>query len=504
MTGKILKNLRNQSPEARALVQKAYKFAKKAHEGQMRKSGDPFFTHVEITAERLAEIGVDENGVAAGLMHDVIEDTSVTPEELEKEFGEEVLFLVDGVTRLGSIKYRGSKTHVESLRRLFVATAQDVRVILIKLYDRLHNMETLEFQDPARQKRKATETLEIYAPIAERLGMGKLKTTLEDLSFKYTNTEKYEETARLRKSQKSEKQAVIDKAHKSIKRALADNGIRDFQTTLRIKGIYSLHKKLQRRINIENIHDIAAIRVIVPSVDDCYKVLGIVHNMWRPLPGRIKDYIACEKPNGYQSLHTTVFTGDGGIVEIQIRTNDMHQRAEYGIASHSSYKEKGSEQEADQTWIRSIIPSLLNFRRGGKSTSNVEADTSTSSPQWMKELAEAHEAHGDKDFMKDLKNDFFNYRIFAFTPKGDVIDLPVGSSPIDFAYAIHTDIGNRMTSVKVNGKMVTLKTKLKNGDIVEVITKNSAKPSQKWLEHVRTTLARRKISAAVHKQAKEY
>jgi len=484
------------SKEDLALVEKAYNFAEKAHSGVLRKSGEPYFTHVFETAKILAEFKMGAEMIAAGLLHDSIEDGVATEKEIKTEFGDEVLFLVNGVTKLGKIKYRGAERYIGSLQKLFVASAQDIRVIIIKLADRLHNMRTLEFVRPDKQKRIALETLEIFSPLAYRLSIRKLSRELEDLSFPYIFPKEYDEAKELLKLKKNETLPKLEKFMRSLKKTLAEEGLTDAKTDFRQKGIYSLSKKINKKGgDIEKIYDILAIRIQVKDVSDCYKAFGIVHGKYRPLPGRIKDYIAFPKPNGYQSLHTTVFTGDGAIVEIQIRTPEMHQNAEYGIASHLIYKENGkvkrkengNHKNNDINWFEQFLPRSLNFSKnaGGK-------DNQT----WIKELAETHKLTAKEEMMEELKTDFFEQRIFTFTPKGDVVDLPIGSSPIDFAYAIHSDVGNHISSSKVNNKMVSLETPLKNGDVVEIITKKNAKPNRKWLDYTKTTMAKKHIRNA--------
>jgi len=443
-----------------ALMQSAYDFAKKAHEGQKRKSGEPYFIHVFAAGLNAATFGMDATTIAAAILHDTIEDTSVTREDVIERFGEEIANLVEGVTKLGHYKYRGRERHIESLRKLLIASSEDVRVIIIKLADRLHNIQTLEHVPEEKQKRIALETIEIHANLAWRLGMGKLTGELQDYAFPYAYPKEYEMTEKLLKQKKKRDEKYMEKVYKSLKKELALHGITENKTHSRIKRKYSLYKKLQRKdMDIEKVYDLVALRVIVPNIEDCYKVLGIIHNMWKPLPGRIKDFIAIPKMNGYQSLHTTIFTGDGGIAEIQIRTPLMHREAEYGIASHFAYKTKASEQ-----------PEIA----------------------WLKHLREIS-AEGPKDFVKDLKTDFFNDRIFVFTPEGDVVDLPAESSVIDFAYAIHSDIGNHASGAKINGKFSALKTKLKTDDIVEIETKDSAHPTSKWMDYAKTSLARRHV-----------
>ena len=506
----ITELLDSPSGEDIALVEKAYSFAEKAHEGHQRNSGEPYFTHLFETAKGLAELGMDAKTITAGFLHDSIEDVSVKPETIEKEFGPEVLFLVEGVTKLGTLKYRGLKRHTESLRRLFVATSQDIRVLIIKLMDRLHNMKTLSFVPKEKRRRIALETLEVYAPIADRLGMGQLRQELEDLSFPYIDPAGYRKAQKLLKQKSTNTQRHLEKVHKSLKKEFAKENIRNFRTEYRIKGLYSLYQKLERKEgDIEKVHDVAALRIIVPTVSDCYKVLGIIHGMWRPLPGKIKDYIAFPKPNGYQSIHTTIFAGDGGIVEIQIRTDDMHRKAQYGIAAHFGYKEEGSgasgSGRANLLWIKQLIPSLLKspFGWGKESKSGGKKPDFTQAPTWVRDIVEAQGGNKNTtDFIDRLKTDFFSHRVFVFTPKGDVIDLPVDSSPVDFAYAIHSDIGNHMAGARVNGKMVALDTKLKNGDIVEIVTKPSSSPTQKWLDIAKTALARKHILSLLETKKK--
>ena len=492
-----------------AVVEKAYEFSKKAHDGQKRYYGEPYFIHPAATAKTLAEYGMDATTIAAGLLHDAVEDGRVSREEMEKEFGKELLFIVDGVTKLGTHKYRGAERHAESLRRLLVATASDIRVLIVKLADREHNMQTLEHVPEHKRKRIALETLEIYAPIADRLGMGRMKRALEDLAFPYVDPDAAVHTAEVRKLKTKETEDGLIQIQKDIKRELMRKDIKEFKTSIRMKGLWSLHQKLQRKNDdITLIHDIAALRLIVPRVEDCYAALGIVHALYKPLPGEFKDYIAFPKPNGYQSLHTTVVTPNAGIVEIQIRTEDMHRDAQFGIASHMSYKQLGkgienlekSEQKSrfsslSFTWVRSLIPSLMRFTK--KENGN-RVEGALKAPEWLAELAEAHtDIAGSQEFVEGLKEDFFSHRVFVFTPKGDVIDLPAASTPIDFAYAIHSDLGDHLQGAKVNGKLVSFDTALGNGEVVEIIRRDSAHPSTKWLEIAKTSLARRHIRSAL-------
>lgn len=473
---KLLTIYKNPSDETIRLISKAYNFAKQAHEGQKRFSGEPYFNHAFATAYKLAELGMDTETIAAGFLHDTIEDGAATEEVLRKEFGDEIAFLVEGVTKLGKLRYQGIERHTESLRKLFFAVAKDIRVLIIKLADRFHNVQTLGHVRKEKQKRIALETLEIYAPFANRLGMGELKGMLEDAAFPFAYPEPYRDITEQLRDRKNIKQKHLEKINRTLQKELAVHGITDFKTDYRIKHTYSTYQKLlKKEKDIEKIYDIAALRIIVGSVEECYKTLGIIHSLWRPLPGRIKDYIAFPKPNGYQSIHTTIFTGDGDIVEIQIRTEVMHQEAEYGIAAHFAYKEERASPNSN----------ALNKRL-----------------RWVKQLSEwQKQVHESKEFLENLRMDFFEHRVFVFTPQGDVIDLPENASPVDFAYAIHSDIGNHASGAKVNGKFTSLDAPLKNGDIVEIITKKSSMPNQKWLQYVKTTLARKQIRSALGKNA---
>lgn len=444
-------------------LKKAFDFAQKAHEGQKRASGEPYFNHVFEVSKILAEYGMDTKTVIAGLLHDTIEDTQVTEEELEKEFGEDVLFLVNGVSKLGKVKYRGEERHVESLRKFFVAMAEDARVIIIKLADRLHNIRTLQYLRPDKAKRIALETIEIHAPMANRLGMWRLKGELEDLAFPYAYPKEFEETKNLLQKKTEADNAHVEAIHKELTKELEKQGIKMISTSSRMKGLYSLYKKLRKKdMDIDKIYDIMALRVIVPSIEDCYKVLGIIHSIWKPIPGRIKDFIALPKPNGYKSIHTTIFTGSGSVAEIQIRTPEMHEQAEFGIASFFTYKEGFKKTDKHRDWIE-------QFKELQKNVAQPSA------------------------FLKNLKIDFFSKRIFVFTPKGAVIDLPEESTAIDFAYAVHSDIGSHASGAKINGKYSKLDTILHNGDIVLIETNEKAVPNSKWLDSSKTTLARKHI-----------
>ena len=457
------------------LIIKAYNFAEKAHEGQKRMSGEPYFVHPFETAKILAKLGMDTQTIAAGLLHDTLEDAKTTEEELKKEFGENILFLVKGVTKLGKLKYHGHERHVESLRKFFIAMANDLRVVIIKFADRLHNLRTLQFIREDKRHRIALESIEVYAPLANRLGMGKLKGELEDAAFPYVYPKEYKEIEEIIKERKEFYEKNLKLVSEELKKELRKNKVKFEEISFRIKHKYSLYKKLLRYdMDIEKIYDVVALRIVVDTVEECYRVLGIVHSIWNPLPGRIKDYIAVPKPNGYRSIHTTILTGLGGAAEIQIRTKEMHAEAAYGIAAHFAYKEHGGKKVKDNK---------NKFK-------------------WIDDLKDLNYNPDDpKTFIDHLKTDFFNYRIFVFTPKGDVIDLPEFSTPLDFAYAVHSDIGDHTFGSKINGKMLPIFSKLKNGDIVEIVTKKDSKPSSKWLTYVKTTVARKHIKAYLEKNS---
>ncbi|HUO50167.1 MAG TPA: HD domain-containing protein [Candidatus Paceibacterota bacterium] len=490
----ILAAMQSKDPADAALVSKAYEFAKDAHKEHKRYSGDPYFVHPAEVGFLLAEAELDAKTIAAGLLHDTIEDVGVKPSTIQEEFGKEVLSLVEGVTKLGTLRYRGMERHTESLRKLFAATAKDIRVLIIKLMDRLHNARTLEHVPKIEKRNRiARETLEIYAPIADRLGMSLVKQELEDAAFRYAMPKEYEKTRELFRERRHENEKRLEKMEHDLKRELGEAGLRAFRTESRIKGIYSLFRKLERKgWDVSKIYDMRALRVIFPSVADCYSALGVIHAHWRPVPGKIKDYIAFPKPNGYQSIHTTVYTGDGGALEIQLRTESMHREALYGIASHLSYKEAQSTggKRSSLDWLKQFFP--------GRPRETQPKDGGMSIPEWVKELAHAHQdTEESEEYLDTLKSDFFSHRVFVFTPKGDVIDLPVDATPIDFAYAVHSDLGNRMSGARVNGKMVSLETTLKNGDVVEIITKPTGKPSRKWHDIAKTNMAKKHIRAAL-------
>lgn len=505
----IVGKMSSPTGEDTALVERAYNFAKEAHKDHKRFSGEPFLTHLSATAESLASIGMSAKTIAAGLLHDTIEDMGVKPEVIEKEFGKDVLFLIEGVTKLGHLKYRGAERHRESLRKLLVATGKDVRVLIIKLMDRLHNMRTLKFVPPEKRRRIALETLEIYAAIAHRLGMGVVRKELEDLAFEHAYPEEYAEARKLLTEKSKETQDRLEQMSRTLKKELGKNEITSFETDYRVKGLWSLWQKLKRKGgDLSKVYDIAALRVVVDSVADCYRVLGLVNNLWQPLPYKIKDYIAFPKPNGYQSLHTTVFAGDGGIVEVQIRTREMHRDALFGIAAHVIYKERGGQavqgRGSSFDWIRSLLPGFRREPQKQETPRHTKPERtrygSASVPEWLQGLEE-NELE-DPDFDTAMRGDIFSHRVFVFTPHGDVVDLPVAATPVDFAYAIHSDLGDKLAGAKVGGKLVPLDTELHNGDIVEIQTKKNASPKSKWLDFAKTTLARRHIRNALEAEKK--
>lgn len=508
----ITRNLASNVAGDRELVARAYEYAKQAHTGHTRYSGEPHLVHLVSVARMLAEMGMGPKTIAAGLLHDIIEDTEVTADDVRETFGEEILFLVEGVTKLGSVRYHGTDRHNESLRKLFVATSQDIRVLMVKLTDRLHNMQTLEHVPKEKQKRIARETLEIYVPVAHRLGMGRLRKELEDLAFPYVYPKEFARVAEIARPSLKHADATLEKSRKTLQKKLAEAGIKDFKTSSRVKGTYSLFRKLERRDwDIDAIYDLLAIRVTVPSIEACYQTLGLIHEIWRPLPQRVKDFIAFPKPNGYQSLHTTVIAHNGTILELQIRTEDMHREAEYGVASHLIYKQiQGGDKSGIahyRTWVTSLIPTLFRpFARQLGQTETLPVSTSAKEnkervPAWVQEIAAAHKAAEDTDeFVTSLREDFFSHRIFVFTPEGDVVDLPIGATPIDFAYAIHTHIGDHTAGAKINNKLKQLDTELQNGDIVEIVTKPSSKPTAKWLKTAKTSLARRHIRSKLEEE----
>lgn len=469
-----LDNLRKESP----LISKAYDFSKQAHGAQKRASGEPYFTHIIAAAQNLLDWKMDEATIAAGLLHDTVEDTNVSLDEIKKEFGEKIAFLVSGVTKLGKIKYRGEEGQAETMRKMILAMSEDLRVVLIKLADRRHNMQTLKALPPLKQKRIAQETMEIYSPIAYRLGMQRLSGELDDMAFPYLYPKEYRWVIENVADRYEQREKYLRKLQPVIECALKDAGVTSVSLDFRAKRYSSLYKKLLRYdMDLDKIYDLVALRLVVKTIEDCYATLGVIHKLWPPVPGRIKDYIAMPKPNGYRSLHTTVFCQDNKIVEFQIRTHEMHEEAENGVAAHWAYEQmKGAS----------------GYKR--RKASMAVGDERT----WVGQLQAWHKDFTDpKEFIDSLKIEFFKDRIFIITPKGEVVDLPQGSTPIDFAYSIHTDVGNQCVGAKVNGKIVPLDYKLHSQDIVEIIIQKGKKPSGAWLEIAVTDSARSKIKLAL-------
>ena len=447
------------------IVKKAYDYSLKHHEGQSRASGEPYLVHPLEVALVLAEMKMDPVAVAAGLLHDSVEDTSVTIVDIRKEFGEQVAHIVEGVTKISKIDFATrEEQQAENLRKMMLAMVDDIRVVLIKLADRLHNMRTLEHLQPDRQRKIAEETLEIYAPIAHRLGMGKIRGELEDLGFRFLDPVGYEQVETSVNARRKQGEAFLAKMQQIISDKLKEAGIQA-RVESRIKRLFSIHKKLQKqRISVDQVYDLCAMRVITRSLQDCYAVLGIIHNLWRPVPGRIKDFIAMPRPNFYQSLHTSVITEDGTPFEIQIRTEEMHKMAEEGIAAHWKYKDGpvSAQDEQRLAWLRQVV-------------------------EWQRDVSDPNE------FLSTLKVDLYPEEVYTFTPKGKVVVLPRDATPIDFAYTIHTEVGHTCTGAKVNGRMVPLRYKLHSGDIVEILTQPGHKPSRDWLGLVKSSRSRNKI-----------
>ena len=467
-----------------SMIEKAYKLAVKAHGDQRRKSGEPYIIHPLWVAIILADLEMDKETIAAGMLHDVVEDTKFTEEDIRREFGDEVALLVDGVTKLGRLSYSSDKLEVqaENLRKMFLAMAKDIRVIIIKLADRLHNMRTLQFMTPTKQKEKAKETMDIYAPIAQRLGISKIKTELDDLALKYSQPEVFYDLVNQINARKTEREEFVEQIVEEVSTHMKNANIKA-EVNGRVKHFFSIYKKMVNQDKtVDQIYDLFAVRIIVESVKDCYAALGVIHEMYTPIPGRFKDYIAMPKPNMYQSLHTTLMSSVGQPFEIQIRTEEMHKTAEYGIAAHWKYKESNdgkksveAQEEEKLSWLRQIL-------------------------EWQRDMSD------NREFLNLIKGDLdlFAEDVYCFTPQGDVKNLPNGSTPIDFAYAIHSAVGNKMVGARVNGKLVNIDYKIQNGDRIEILTsQNSKGPSRDWLNIVKSTQAKNKINQWFKKEFKE-
>lgn len=477
----LIKSIKKYRPNTDlTMVEKAYETATKAHEGQFRKSGEPYIIHPICVAIILAELELDKETIIAGLLHDVVEDTVMTSEDVAREFGDEIALLVDGVTKLTQLNYSADKVELqaENLRKMFLAMAKDIRVVLVKLADRLHNMRTMQYQKPEKQKEKSRETMEIYAPIASRLGISKIKVELDDLSMKYLMPDVYKDLAEKISLSRKEREIFINGIIKEVKMHIDNAGI-EAEIDGRVKHFFSIYRKMVNQDKtLDQIYDIFAVRIRVETVKDCYAALGVIHEMYKPIPGRFKDYIAMPKQNMYQSLHTTLISSTGQPFEIQIRTHEMHRIAEYGIAAHWKYKEGGkgdSNEQAKMAWLRQIL-------------------------EWQKDMSD------NKEFLSSIKSDLdlFSDSVYCFTPSGDVKNLPAGSNTIDFAYSIHSAVGNKMVGARVNGRLVNIEYVLKNGDRVEIITsQNSKGPSRDWLSIVKSAQARNKINQWFKQELKE-
>ena len=480
---KLIETIRQYHPSSDLSdIERAYKVAKEAHEGQFRKSGEPYIIHPLCVAIILAELELDKESIIAGLLHDVVEDTVMTSEDVAREFGDEVALLVDGVTKLTQLNYQHDKIEVqaENLRKMFLAMAKDIRVIMIKLADRLHNMRTLQYMRPEKQQEKARETMDIYAPIAMRLGISKIKVELDDLSMKYLMPDTYNDLVKQVDINRPGREAFIKSIIKEVGMHISNAGI-EAEIDGRVKHFFSIYRKMvNQNKTLDQIYDIFAVRIKVDTVKDCYAALGVIHEMYKPIPGRFKDYIAMPKPNMYQSLHTTLIASNGQPFEVQIRTYEMHRIAEYGIAAHWKYKEgktgeSDKSEEAKLSWLRQIL-------------------------EWQRDMSD------NKEFLSSIKNDLnlFSDSVYCFTPTGDVKTLPAGSNPIDFAYSIHSAVGNKMVGARVNGKLVNIDYEIKNGDRIEIITsQNSKGPSRDWLSMVKSTQARNKINQWFKQELKE-
>lgn len=480
---KLIETIRQYHPSSDLSdIERAYKVAKEAHEGQFRKSGEPYIIHPLCVAIILAELELDKESIIAGLLHDVVEDTVMTSEDVAREFGDEVALLVDGVTKLTQLNYQHDKIEVqaENLRKMFLAMAKDIRVIMIKLADRLHNMRTMQYQSPAKQVEKSRETMDIYAPIAHRLGISKIKVELDDLSMKYLMPDTYNDLVKQVDINRPGREAFIKSIIKEVGMHISNAGI-EAEIDGRVKHFFSIYRKMvNQNKTLDQIYDIFAVRIKVDTVKDCYAALGVIHEMYKPIPGRFKDYIAMPKPNMYQSLHTTLIASNGQPFEVQIKTYEMHRIAEYGIAAHWKYKEgktgeSDKSEEAKLSWLRQIL-------------------------EWQRDMSD------NKEFLSSIKNDLnlFSDSVYCFTPTGDVKTLPAGSNPIDFAYSIHSAVGNKMVGARVNGKLVNIDYEIKNGDRIEIITsQNSKGPSRDWLSMVKSTQARNKINQWFKQELKE-
>lgn len=480
---KLIETIRQYHPSSDLSdIERAYKVAKEAHEGQFRKSGEPYIIHPLCVAIILAELELDKESIIAGILHDVVEDTVMTSEDVAREFGDEVALLVDGVTKLTQLNYQHDKIEVqaENLRKMFLAMAKDIRVIMIKLADRLHNMRTMQYQSPAKQVEKSRETMDIYAPIAHRLGISKIKVELDDLSMKYLMPDTYNDLVKQVDINRPGREAFIKSIIKEVGMHISNAGI-EAEIDGRVKHFFSIYRKMvNQNKTLDQIYDIFAVRIKVDTVKDCYAALGVIHEMYKPIPGRFKDYIAMPKPNMYQSLHTTLIASNGQPFEVQIRTYEMHRIAEYGIAAHWKYKEgktgeSDKSEEAKLSWLRQIL-------------------------EWQRDMSD------NKEFLSSIKNDLnlFSDSVYCFTPTGDVKTLPAGSNPIDFAYSIHSAVGNKMVGARVNGKLVNIDYEIKNGDRIEIITsQNSKGPSRDWLSMVKSTQARNKINQWFKQELKE-
>ena len=481
----LIARVRKYHPSADiTMIEKAYQIGKEAHKNQFRKSGEPYIIHPLWVAIILADLEMDKETIVAGMLHDVVEDTTMTLDEISAEFGEEVALLVDGVTKLGQLNYSQDKleAQAENLRKMFLAMAKDIRVIIVKLADRLHNMRTMEFMTPAKQKEKSRETMDIYAPIAQRLGISKIKTELDDLSLKYYQPEVYNQLVHDLNARKTEREEFVQQIVAEVSKHMKNADI-EAKVYGRVKHFFSIYKKMvNQNKTLDQVYDLFAVRIIVDSVKDCYAALGVIHEMYTPIPGRFKDYIAMPKANMYQSLHTTLIGPSGQPFEIQIRTEEMHKTAEYGIAAHWKYKESNdgkksveAQEEEKLSWLRQIL-------------------------EWQRDMSD------NREFLNLIKGDLdlFAEDVYCFTPQGDVKNLPNGSTPIDFAYAIHSAVGNKMVGARVNGKLVNIDYKIQNGDRIEILTsQNSKGPSRDWLNIVKSTQAKNKINQWFKKEFKE-